>query len=189
MPVVLSGVNQLQRNLRQFQPDAAKALKKRVGAELKPLANRAKGLVPASSPLSGWAPRSFSEGRFPFFSATEIRSGIGSTAGTTSVNRSGFSYVASIYNASRVGAIAETAGRKNPSGQPWNPAASGNRYSHSKNPNAGQQFINALGKVGLGKAAGRYIFRAVDESQGRVTAAVVQAYEDAAIKFYGKGLK
>lgn len=188
MPVVLSGVNQLQRNLRRFQPDAAKALRKRVGAALKPLAASAKNKVPTSA-LSGW--ERATGGSFPRYDHSFITRGIGYTTGSTRFNNSGFNYVASVFNASAVGAIAETAGRTNPNGQRWvgphGPA--GKRYSHSTNPNAGRQFINALGPVGTGKAAGRYIFKAFDESQGKVTEAVVQAYEDAAIKFYGKGLK
>jgi hypothetical protein len=108
-----------------------------------------------------------------------------------------------IFNKSAAGAIYETAGRKNPSGQP--PARivnayrngliikvreSGKTINRSANPNAGRQFIDALPPLvdsqqsnsagrRTRKTKGRLMFRAWAEDQGRTTAAVVKAIESA----------
>ena len=65
----------------------------------------------------------------------------------------------------------ETAGRKNPGGDP---------KSRSNNPGAGANFISRMGPLyGQGASRGRMIFRAWAEDQGRAQAAVVRAIENA----------
>jgi len=108
----------------------------------------------------------------------------------------------------------ETAGRKNPQGRPQAPAyevrlrghanygktiRSGNKdQSNSSNPNAGQQFIDALNNTGkivdaykreqgqAGRATrkmkGRAIFRAWAEDGGKTNAAILKAIETSAAK-------
>jgi hypothetical protein len=74
-----------------------------------------------------------------------------------------------IANASASGAIYETAGRKNPGGDP---------KSRSNNPGAGANFISRMGPLyGDGASRGRMIFRAWSEDQGKAQAAVVRAIE------------
>jgi hypothetical protein len=138
--------------------------------------------VPSESPLSGWADRSFNEGSFPTYSASTIKSKIGYTTSVGKKNAKGFSSMASIYNNSRAGAIYEGAGRANPQGQPWvgpkGPA--GKRYSHSRNPKAGQQFIESMPELtGSLKGRGRLIFKAWSQNQGKAEGAVMKAISKA----------
>ena len=77
--------------------------------------------------------------------------------------------MASVFNNSRAGAIYESAGRNGAQGQPWvgpkGPA--GKKYSHSRNPKAGQQFIAAMPELtGSLKGRGRLIFRAWAQNKG-----------------------
>ena len=101
-------------------------------------------------------------------------------------NRRGFKSLAAILNKSAAGAIYETAGRKNPWGQPWvgpkGPA--GHRYSHSPNKFAGRDFIAAMGgeMKGKEKMEGRALFRAYDENNGKAREAVLAAIKNAANK-------
>lgn len=183
MPVVeLEGNADLRRALRRFAPDLEKALRMEMKKALSPIAKQARGFVPASSPLSGWADRSFNEGSFPTYSASTIKSKIGYTTSVGKKNSKGFSSMASIYNNSRAGAIYESAGRANPNGQPWvgpkGPA--GHKFSHSRNPKAGEQFINALPPLtGSLKGRGRLIFRAWAANQGKAEGAVMKAISTA----------
>ena len=183
MPVVeLEGNADLRRALRRFAPDLEKALRMEMKKALSPIAKQARGFVPASSPLSGWADRSFNEGSFPTYSASTIKSKIGYTTSVGKRNSKGFSSMASIYNNSRAGAIYEGAGRANPNGQPWvgpkGPA--GHKFSHSRNPKAGEQFINALPPLtGSLKGRGRLIFKAWAMNQGKAEGAVMKAISTA----------
>jgi hypothetical protein len=129
----------------------------------------AKGFVPSQSPLSGWGARSFNEGSFPTYNANVIKSKIGFTTATSKPNARGFTAMASVFNNSRAGAIYEGAGRNGKQGQPWvGPnGQGGSKYSHSRNPKAGQQFIAAMPELsGSLKGRGRLIFRAWADNKG-----------------------
>jgi len=179
MPAVeLQGNADLRKALRRFAPDLEKALRLEMKNALSPIAKQAKGFVPATSPLSGWADRLFNQGSFPTYSASTIKSKIGYSTTVGKKNSKGFSSMASIFNNSRAGAIYEGAGRLNPQGQPWvgpkGPA--GHKYSHSRNPKAGEQFINALPPLtGSLKGRGRLIFRAWAANQGKAEGAVMKS--------------
>jgi hypothetical protein len=163
-------------------------LNKQLNAELKvalaPIAKKAKGFVPSDSPMSGWANRSFSEARFPFFNAGTIRSGIGFTTKAGKTTRSGFTSNATIFNKSVAGAIYETAGRaNNGQGQPWVGAKAGGtskKVSRSTNPNAGTQFIENLGDLTSStKGRGRLILKAWAQDQGKAYGAATKAIDKA----------
>jgi hypothetical protein len=181
MQITVESNADLRRALRRFAPDLEKALKKEIALALKPVVRQARGFVPSSSPLSGWAPRSFSEGTFPPFNASQIKSGIGYKTTASKVDRNGFSSMARIVNATRAGAIYEGAGRIGP--QPWVGPKAGsrsNKVSKSINPNAGQQFIDALPPLtGSLKGRGRLIFKAWAQNQGRAEGAVRKAISTA----------
>lgn len=205
MPTELKGVRQLRKTLRKFEPDLSKALQQQMTAALKPIVVKARGFIPAQSPLSKWEPRSFTEGRFPFYDAKIMKRGISYKTSPTKPDRHGFSYAASIHNKTASGAIFETAGRKNPAGQPRSPLPKGmketrKRYNRSNNPRAGEQFIDALNREsplaqgstrfsrpGSGrrgrKMMGRAIFRAWSQDQGQANTAVLNAIKDSAYKF------
>ena len=73
MPVIeIRGNVDLRKALKSFAPDLEKQLRKDLTAAMKPVVNKARGFVPAESPMSGWAPRSFSEARFPFIVQAQL---------------------------------------------------------------------------------------------------------------------
>ena len=201
--VEVLGAKNLRSNLRKYSPDLEKQLKKEMAAALKPIVIKARGYIPAQSPLSGWAARSFSEGTFPFYDGPMMRRGVSYTTSQTKSNRKGWAYSAAIYNKTASGAIFETAGRKNPGGQPHAPnrmKETRKRYNRSNNPRAGQSFIAGLEgaspltqgstkytRPGEGRRGrymkGRAIFRAWAEDQGKVTGAVMLAIERASMNY------
>ena len=186
MRIEIRGNADLRKAMRRFTPDLEKSLRKEIGNALRPVVREAKGFVPAVSPRSGWAGRSFSEGRFPTYNAATIIAGIKYSATPSKINDQGFSSMASVQNNSRVGSIYEGAGRANPNGQPWvgpkGPAS--NRYSHSRNPKAGQQFIaNLPPLVGSLKGTGRLIYRAWANNKGKAEGAVNKAIDTAITQF------
>ena len=180
MPVIeIRGNVDLRKALKSFAPDLEKQLRKDLTAAMKPVVAKARGFVPAESPMSGWAPRSFSEARFPFYSASTIKSGIVYSSTPGKVNDYGFSSMAKITNKSAAGAIYETAGRNGP--QPWvGPKAGGSskNVSRSINPNAGAQFIENLPQLTSSlKGRGRLIFKAWAQDQGKAEGAALTAID------------
>ena len=202
MPVKLQGAVALRKALKQYNPDLLKETQKEIAANLRKVTNRAKGFVPAQSPLSGWA-NPVGEWEYRAFNAGIIRKGLGYSATPSRPNKRGFRTLAQIFNSSAPGAIYETAGRKNPQGLPASkrtiamrngaivPAwESGRDVNKSANPYAGRQFIDALPPLvdsqqsnsagrRTRKTKGRLLFRAWAEDQGKTTAAVVKAIESA----------
>jgi hypothetical protein len=214
MAVELKGADKLRKALRQFEPDLAKMTTKEMAAALKPITNKARGYMPSNSQmLSGWTSASSSAEttnyrHFPKYDQTEAKRGVKYSTSPSKPNKRGFVSLARIINTSAGGAIYETAGRKNPSGQPSQASTRGkfsdyidtsNKVNKSLNPNAGKQFISRANSLGslvnarprqqgqagrvTRKMTGRVIFRAFAEDQGRVTAAVVKAIGNSAIEF------
>jgi len=185
MPTELKGGIQLKKALREFEPDLAKSLQKEMQTALKPIVAKARGFVPTQSPLRNW--KSQSAGNWPVYDSGLMRRGISYKTSPTKPNRTGFVYLASVHNKTASGAIFETAGRKNPFGQPWvgkNKMVGQKKYSHSNNPTAGQTFISRLPVMqGGGKYRGRAIFKAWAQDQGKTNKAVMQAVQSAADAF------
>ena len=217
MPVEVKGAKNLRKALRKFQPDLAKMTTKEMGAALKPITSKARGYLPSNSAmLSGWTSATSSSNttdyrHFPKYDQAEAKKGVKYSTTPSKPNKRGFISLARIMNTSAGGAIYDTAGRKNPSGQPtftptrFTPASyreDGRGYNKSLNPNAGKQFLDRAnatgqlvnarprqqGQVGRlsRKMTGRVIFRAFAEDQGKVTAAVVKAIGNSAIEFKAK---
>jgi hypothetical protein len=214
MPTEVKGASNLRKALRKFEPDLAKQTNKEIAASLRPIVNKARGYLPANSQmLSGWTSASASLDtanyrEFPKYDQVEAKRGIKYSTARSKPNKRGFVSLARILNASAGGAIYETAGRKNPQGQPtfqrtkFTPAnyrEDGRGYNKSLNPNAGKQFLDRANATGqlvnarprqqgqrgrvTRKMTGRVIFRAFAEDQGRVTAAVIKAIGNSAIEF------
>jgi hypothetical protein len=162
MPAQVKGGLALRNAMKKFTPDLAKETQKEMAALLKPITAKARGFIPAKSPLSGWGKIPVT-GRFPYYNAKAAKAGIGYKTTPSKPNRQGFTSLARIQNASASGAIYETAGRKNPGGN-FSPRLSG--------------VI-----VGNRKMAGRGIFRAWAEDNGKTNAAVLKAIELARDKF------
>lgn len=164
MPTQVKGAVELRKALREFTPNLAKETQKELGAILKPITQKARGFIPSTSPLSGWANQGNGGWSRVQWSTGEAKRGIGYKATPSKPNRSGFRSLARIVNASASGSIYETAGRLNPQGRPQAPLVqvvaprhenfgktirSGSKgQSLSNNPHAGQQFIEALDRTG-----------------------------------------
>ena len=218
MPTEVKGAVELRKALRQFTPDLAKETQKEIAAILKPVTSKARGFIPSTAPLSGWAKSGNGTWGNRVWSSSEAKRGVGYKTTPSKANRSGFRSLARIVNASPSGSIYETAGRLNPQGRPQakmrqvnipssNPAigmhsyetSTGKNVGKSNNPNAGQQFIDAMNRTSpivnaykreqgqSGRASrkmkGRAIFRAWAEDGGKANAAVIKAIENSKVEF------
>lgn len=189
MPAEVKGALALRKALKKYEPDLAKETQKEIATALKPIVAKARGFLPENDKIpSGWLKRPNAGGKWAtrYYDQTEARRGITYKTTPSKPNRKGFRAVASILNKSAAGAIYETAGRKTPGQQ-----------GQSSNPNAGQDFIEALGgtrniynadnqkRAGRhsNKQKGRAMFRAVAEDQGKARAAVMKAIEKAGAEF------
>ena len=178
MPVELEGAVQLRIALKRFAPDLSKQTQIEMGTALKTVTQVARGFVPSDGQvLSGWTKNlsgaeNFVYRPFPKFNSVQAKAGITYSTSPSKPNRNGFVALARILNKSAGGAIYETAGRKNPQGQPsverkglvyrtgsngpgdfqinyyLPPAAKGKGYNNSANPKAGKQFIDNLNSTG-----------------------------------------
>ena len=212
MPVEVKGGLALRKALKKFAPDLAKETQKEIASFLKPVVSQARGFIPSQAPLSGWGKAS-ATGRFPEWSSSAAKRGIGYKTTPSKPNRSGFRSLARIQNASAAGAIYETAGRVHPNGReqgspftvqvPSHPdfgmnKVGGNKnQGKSRNPNAGSMFVDAINQygqivdannqVGRGrrsrKMKGRAIFRAWKDDGGKANGAIIKAIESARDKF------
>lgn len=169
MPTELKGGIKLRKALKQFEPDLAKATTKEFGALLKPITVKARGYIPSESPLSGWATKEDSKGKFPAFNASIAKRGIKYKTSPSRANRRGWRSLVSILNISAAGAIYETAGRK--------------KFGGNFSPRLGGEL------KGQGKLQGRGIFRAWNEDQGKTQGAVIKAIESSASKFNSRTAK
>jgi hypothetical protein len=198
MPASVQGVIALRKALNAYAPDLAKELTAEITKSLKVIQKDARGFVPNKAPagLYNWEfnPnrkltaknsmfRTFSaEGErvrfFPLYNAAEVKRGIVYRTGYGKPNSKGFRSLFRIRNNSAAGAIYETAGRKNPSGDP---------KSKSNNPNAGARFVQQgpiYGrKSSAGDMRGRVLFRAYEQDEGKQTAAIFKAIENTAERF------
>jgi hypothetical protein len=186
MPTIeIRGNVDLRKAIRSFAPDLEKQLRKDLADAMKPVVAKARGFAPAEAPMSNWAPRSFSEAKFPFYSVNTVRSGITYATSPGRVNDYGFSSMAKIINKSAAGAIYETAGRNGP--QPWvGPKAGGasNKVSRSVNPGAGATFIENLPELTSSlKGRGRLIFKAWAQNQGKAEGAALKAIDKTTTAF------
>jgi hypothetical protein len=211
MPTEVKGGIALRKALKKFTPDLAKETQKEIAGLLKPVTSKARGYIPSTAPLSGWG----KEGNWGVrgFSSSAAKSGIGYKTTPSKPNRNGFTALARIVNSSTAGTIYEWAGRVNPNGRPQAKrrevnipgmnsvytTSTGKNFGKSNNPNAGQQFVDAIEATGTMKNAyqrkagqagrasrkmkGRVIFRAWAEDQGKTNAAVVKAIEASRDKF------
>jgi hypothetical protein len=213
MPASVKGGIELRKALKKFTPDLAKETQKQLGLLLRPVTQKARGYIPSSAPLSNWGKPSVT-GRFPQWSTSDAKRGIGYKTTPSKPNRQGWRSLARIVNASAAGTIYETAGRVNPNGRAQNEMVrvvaprnanfgkmirgSDKTKSRSNNPGAGNMFIEAINQYGdivdartLGnkgrpsrKFKGRAIFRAWKEDGGKTNAAVLKSIQDARDKFY-----
>jgi hypothetical protein len=205
MATEVKGLIELKKALKDYTPELSVQLDDQIGLALGGVVKKAQSYAPTESPLSNWSYRKRSEKRgdglrkFPLYNAARVVKGIKYSTTPRKTNRRGFKAVYFIINKSAEGSIYETAGRKNPNGQPWvgrlgDP--NDHSVSHSNNPNAGKQFIQAFGQIYQGNIEsstkrgrymkGRLIFRAWGEDQGKANAAVFAAIDNANTLFSKK---
>jgi len=194
MPTEVKGLIELKKALKNYAPDLATQLDDQMGLALGGVVKKAQSYAPAVSPLSNWSYRKRSEKnaegkrKFPLYNSARVIKGIQYSGTPRRANKNGFKAVYYIINKSAEGAIYETAGRKNPNGQPWVGSKgdpNDHAVSHSNNPNAGKQFIQAMGQIYQGNVEsstkkgrymkGRLIFRAWAEDGGKANAAALTA--------------
>lgn len=194
MAVRLEGAIALRKALREFEPELAKELTREMALAVKPVIVKARGFVPnTSSVLTNWQKDNVKQNwkwASRAFDSQIIKKGITFRTSPSKKNKQGFQALASILNQSAAGAIFETAGRKHPWGQPWDPSSSNNRYSRSPNKYAGRDFIAAANNLspitGQGNDRGRLIYRAWEEDHGKAQDGVIRAIEKAANSFRRK---
>lgn len=190
MPVEVKGLVEFRKQLRQLAPDLAKAMDKDIKHVLQPIVKDARAYLPQEiAGLSNWTTGAKSaklakaelqrrKSKFPLYNASRARAGVVASAKVSKPNRNGFAGVYMIENKSAVGAMYETAGRKNPWGQEWKPKSASHKYSHSRNPRAGAHFVRSIANSGQMKGSGmmrgRVIYRAWSENQ-RYTIASIDA--------------
>jgi hypothetical protein len=198
MPTEVKGLIELKKALKDYAPELGVQLDDQIGLALSGVVKKAQSYAPTESPLSNWSYRKRSEKhgnglrKFPLYNSARVVKGIKYSTTPRKPNRRGFKAVYYIINKSAEGAIYETAGRKNPNGQPWvGRLGDPNNHdiSHSNNPQAGADFIQAMGELKQGNVEsstkkgrymkGRLIYRAWAEDQGKANAAVFKAIDNA----------
>ena len=201
MPAEVKGLIEFKKALKDYAPELGAQLDDQIGLALGGVVKKAQSYVPTTSPLTNWSYRRRSEffvspdgkrqRKFPLYNSARVVKGIQYSTIPRKANRRGFKAVYFIINKSAEGAIYETAGRKNPNGQPSaSNLRTGKRetakdLSRSNNPFAGSDFIQAMGELKQANLEsstrkgrymkGRLILRAWAEDQGKANAAVFEA--------------
>jgi len=169
MPTELKGASELRKALKKFSPDLDKETREEMVGFLKPLVKKARGFLPSNADApSGFVKHEVKTAKFPMYDASEARRGVGYKLTPTKPNRQGWVQTVSIHNKTAAGAIVETAGRKFGVSGKFSPRFSG-------------------GLAGRAKMAGRAMFKAYEQDQGKAKAGVIKALETAAAKFNARG--
>lgn len=202
MPVVVDGVPELKKALKQFAPDLLKEMNAEIRVALNEVVTDARAKVPGQAPgnLYAWndngveaKSRTSRERGFPKYNSRVVRKGLTYSIGRSRRNRQGFASLYSLLNKSAVGAIVETSGRLNPYGRPQagnRNSKSGKEYGSSNNPAAGRIFVGAMNDVGALKqydkferGRGRLLYAAYAENNGKALDATFRAIEKASTAF------
>ena len=186
MPVKVEGLETIVKAIRKVSPEVYKEMNKAIKPELKFLVAASREKIPTNFVgLSNWNSNPKPHGKFPEYDPTMMKSSYKYSIGGHRKLGSGWVNRYSIYTTNAAAAIVEFAGTVNPDGRPWvgPKGTAGKRFSHSPNPDAGVHFIkaiNALRKaVKIGTTAGRIMYEAVFENNGRAKKATVAAIETA----------
>lgn len=186
MPVNVTGVKALQKDLKDLDPQLNKEFTKQIAAVMIPVRDKARGYMPSNGEmLSGWTRINVTKEQkyraFPFYDQALAQSGTVYSSGKTKKNEYGFSNAFYVKNKTAAGTIYEMAGRVNPGGSP---------RSKSINPEAGIHFIASMGGQGnlkgAGKQKGRALYKAWAEDNGKVIPAVITAINTVVAKFNSK---
>lgn len=198
MPVVVSGIPELRKALKEFAPDLRKEMDKEIRTALKEVVSAARAKVPGSPPgnLYAWADngkesksRTSRFRAFPKYNAGEIRRGLTYSMGRTKRNKYGFAGLYSLFNKDAAGTVVELAGRVHPYGRKQK---AGRRFGESykdigmsNNPDAGRRFTLAMNELPLKqfdkneRNRGRLLYAAYAENQGKALSSVFKALNKA----------
>jgi len=173
--VKVTGYNETVALLKKFDKDALKIMNKEIYQVLKTVQLDARSQVPNAVPsgLSNWSKTSNGAWGGREYQPNGVRMGIKSKIDRQRVKGMWTSKTAFITQSDPAGAIYETAGRKNPQGQPHLKVAKGQKrggavkgYSNSNNPEAGywfnKQIARQSGLIVRGKQ-GRIITKTVED--------------------------
>ena len=190
MPVVVKGYLDTVKALRKVNPDLYKEMNAEIRSALQEVVTDAKARVPNSiDGLSQWSSPNKYLGtqNFPKWDGSYVRKGMQYSTRSSSINKFGYKVMYGLLNRSHAGAIAETAGNLGP--QPWvgpsvDRSFNNRKQSHSRNPKAGEWFINSLDK-GIGERErigaekknrrGRLLIAAYAAQQGRTINKIMAA--------------
>lgn len=187
--IQVSGYNNSVRAIERLAPDLKRNLDREVKGILSKIVEEAKGHIPFDIHPSGWARENKtagligplqsgqSRGTFVRFDAAKAKAGIKSTTPSNKSTASGFRNSYGVVQRDAAGAIFETAGRGSKASR------ARTRASRSTNPNASQDFIQAVEKYygilptakGLGQDKGRALIRAVDDNKKSAQRAIFEA--------------
>lgn len=198
MPLVVEGIPELKKALKNFAPELRKEMDDEIRAALKEVVTVAKAKVPSQAPgnLYNWneterepASRTSKFRAFPKYDATLIRQGMTYSIGQQKRNRFGFAGMFSLFNKDAAGSIVELAGRVHPDGRTQKggrqPGGSSKDIGQSNNPNAGRTFVRAMNDLPFKqydkfqRNRGRLLYAAYAENQGRALDAVFKAIDKA----------
>jgi hypothetical protein len=171
--LILTGVKETIRDLKNFDKDALKEFNKVLNSELRTLKSEAQQSVSQDPPLSGWNtqparnPRSRGGAGWPSWDQSIIRAGISSSKAEGKVKGDYTTSVASLKNRSAAGVIYEVAGRKNKTG--------GKRG-----------FISNLSRKDSQFMPSRLVWNVVDRNRGQAAQKIYDAFEKAKSKLQAK---
>jgi len=193
MPVVVNGVSQFLKALREIEDDTFDNVKARLKTPMIRVAALTKNEFPDNkSVLSGWLktaqPMKGQTRPFPAYDQAKAQAGVKYKLGPNKKNRSGYAVYNYVSNENPAGMIYEWAGRKNAHGTPG---------GASLNPNASAEFIDALpplfdatlaGSVGRRgrRNKGRALYKVWAKEQGPIYADIQKALNEAITAYYKK---
>jgi len=157
--------------VRHFAPDLNKAMNKDVDKLLGQVVNRARGFVPAKSPMSGWTPATQGTGTWAakVFDQSIIQGGITKTrAGRTRYIAGQFYSTFAIQDGTAAGVIYESAGTKTPGG---------------KSPQGAQFIRNIAERSGIPSNKHRMIVEAVIEMRPDIRRKIDNVIDDSIRQF------
>lgn len=197
MPVEMSGVVGLKKVLKNFAPDIYAQLEIEVGYGLTRVRDAARAKVPSANVGNLYnftddgkrhKSRTSRKRAFPRFNSAKVVKGLTYSLGNSKKNSQGYVAVYRLLNKNAVGAIIETAGRKN---YPTAPDSQSNNKTNNKFVPQ-MSYVGQLKKI-TGKqgrdAYGRLLYAAWNEDNGRTLARVVKAVEKAATNFKRRAIE
>jgi hypothetical protein len=167
--IVLTGVKETIRDLKQFDKDALREFNKVINSELRSAKIEAQQSVTQEPPLSGWNtkparnPRTRGGAGWPAWDQSIIRAGISSSRAEGKVRGDYTTSVGALKNRSAAGVIYEVAGRKNKTG-------------------GKKGFISNLSRRDTQFMPSRLVWNVVDKNRNRISKNIYDALEKAKSK-------